>query len=404
MTSAGHGEGIGCSARTTPVEGVGDEAAARLHVPARRPFFLRAFLRALYDRATYDARRNVGLWLGFAIAIPIPVLSLTSSSPPWIDVISLTAPGLFAVILGAAVRVSGLGEAEIRRVVSEASTAGRAGAAERDVLRGAAGTERTERERLEALRRLMDADLELAERVNRSLLPKDIVRPGVEVVVRQVPCSFVGGDYLLAALPRPDLLYLCVGDVSGHGVSAALVVSRIHGLVQGLVLEQRAPEQILEEIGRATTLILEGTPLFLTFAVFRADLAARRIDYATAGHPAQFLLRSDGSVESLVTENGILGSSVAPATGRMRSGSAPYGSGDTLVLFTDGLFEVLARAGDVMWGEAGLLSNLGRLAKSPPTAVAAEILRTVIEYGRVGPFKDDVSLMVARFGPPASAG
>jgi sigma-B regulation protein RsbU (phosphoserine phosphatase) len=246
----------------------------------------------------------------------------------------------------------------------------------------------------------MDDELALAQSVNRSLLPGDILRPDLEVVVRQIPCSFVGGDYLHAALPRPDLLYLCVGDVSGHGISAALVVSRIHGLMQTLILEQRPPEQVLEHLHRASVRILEHSPIFMTFAVFRADLAARRIDYVTAGHPGQLLFRVDGRVETLKTKNGLLGSSHAGILGPLVPDSVLYGPGDTLVLFTDGLFEVTARGGGEMLGETGLLSSLGRVAESTPGDVASEILRRVADYGRVGPFEDDVSLMVARFGPP----
>jgi len=367
-----------------------------------QPFFVRAFLRALRDPATYDVRRNTGLWLGFVLALPVPVLVLVSSSPVWIDVVSLTAPFAWAALLGAAGRVAGLEDEAIHRITSEASTAGRAHAAERVALRGAADSERTERERLEVLQRLMDAELVLAQSVQLSLLPEDIVRPDLEVVVRQIPCSYVGGDYLHASLPRPDLLYLCVGDVSGHGVSAALVVSRIHGLVHRLILEQRTPDQILEQLNRALVRILEHTFAFMTFAVFRVDLSRERIDYATAGHPAQLLLHSDGTVEHLTTGNGILGPMGSDFLGPMRSGSTAYGPGDTLVLFTDGLYEVAARDGGEILGESGLLSSLGKLAESAPTLVASEILRRVVDFGRVGPFEDDVSLMVTRFRTSAT--
>lgn len=445
------------------------------------------------------------MWIGFVLAVPIPVLALSSSGPHWVDVIALCAPFAWAVILGAAGRVAGLGhdamdrmtsqasavgdaheaamhrmsreasavghahDAAMRRMTTEASVighahdaamqrmtteasaighahhaamhrmndeassagrahavamsrmnedalavgrahvdamhrktsaasrAGRAHAAERVTFHQAAQVERTERERLETLQRLMDEELALAQRVNQSLLPEDITRPDLDVIVRQIPCSFVGGDYLHAALPRSDLLYLCVGDVSGHGISAALVVSRIHGLVQRMILEQRAPEQILEDLDRATIRVLEHTNHFMTFAVYRVDLRARRIDYAMAGHPAQVLLHADGSIERLTANNGLLGLRNLDVLGPMQPGSASFGDGDTLILYTDGLFEVPARHGTSMLGEAGLLADLHLLASSPPAVVASELLRRVVEFGKIGPFVDDVSLMVTRF-------
>src|SRR5207244_11129013 len=142
-----------------------------------------------------------------------------------------------------------------------------------------------------------------SEASQRARVPADILRPDVEVVVRSIPTASVGADSLQAYFPRPDRLYLCVADVSGHGVAAALVVNRIHGHVRRLILEQRSPEQFLEELNRSALKIFRHTYFFMTFGVFRVDLARRRIDYATAGHPAQILLRADGALESLSTPN-----------------------------------------------------------------------------------------------------
>jgi serine phosphatase RsbU (regulator of sigma subunit) len=133
----------------------------------------------------------------------------------------------------------------------------------------------------------------------------------------------------------------------------------------------------------------------------RWGLAAGRIDYATAGHPPQLLFRRDGGVESLTTGDGLLGSRHPDVLGTLLGQSVAFGAGDTLFLFTDGLFEVAARAGGEMLGESGLLSSLGDVAATPAAAVASDILRRVADFGRLGPFEDDVSLIVARLGAPA---
>jgi serine phosphatase RsbU (regulator of sigma subunit) len=357
-----------------------------------------AFLRSLSQRATYDLRRNVGLWLGFLLALPIPILALSSVGPRWLDVVALAAPFVWAAIVGAARRVAQVESRRSDSLTSEAVRARGAHASERVLLRGEAHLERVRRERAELIRDRADVEMALAQRVNQSLLPADISDPDLQVVVRQVPFAFVGGDYLHAARPRPGLLYLCIGDVAGHGVSAALVVSRIHGLVQGLVVELCSPQQILEHLNRATATILEHTALFMTFAVLRVDLTARRIDFATAGHPAPLVLRADGRLVPLSTPNGLLGLAGPDVFGAPQQSSVPYLPGDTLILFTDGLFEVAARDGGEMLGEVGLLSGLERLAGLPPDEIAAEILRRVTEFGHVGPFADDVSLLVARLG------
>ena len=176
-----------------------------------------------------------------------------------------------------------------------------------DSLHDRAATERSARRKLERHLRVADAELALAQVIQESLVSPDIEQHDLTVVLRQIPCSYVGGDYLQAMLPRPDLLYLCVGGVAGHGVPAALVVSRIHGLVQRMIVGEVRPGPFLDSLHRSMLDLLEHTILFATFAVLRIDLAACSIEYATAGHPPQLLLHSGQAVEELMTPNCALG-------------------------------------------------------------------------------------------------
>jgi sigma-B regulation protein RsbU (phosphoserine phosphatase) len=331
------------------------------------------------------------------LAVPIPILLFLVDAPPLVRVASLFAPVGWAVILGAAGRVALLAEEELRRISEVAAEAEKA----RKVLTKEVAAERSIREELEATQRLMDAELRLAQGIHDTLVPSDVVRPDLQVVVRHVPCSYVGGDYLQASLPRPDVLYLCVGDVSGHGVAAALVVSRIHGLVRRLIFEERTPEQFLEEMNRAALRIFRDSYFFMTFGVFRIDLAQRRIDYATAGHPQQILLRADGTVERLSTRNRLLGIDADIFDPERPSDSVSYDPGDTLVLFTDGLFEIPAKDGSGLLGESGLHRIMGSLRGLPTALVAGEILQGIADYQGDSRFEDDVSLIVTRFEPSA---
>lgn len=367
---------------TTPGQGFGPRRR-------RRPF-LRAFLRALTDPMTFDGRSNPSLWLGAVLAVPIPVLIFLANGPLWLELISLGAPVGWGLILGAAGRVATLEREEAHRFEAEASKA-----------RQAALSERSKRGELEKQQSAMTAELKLAQAVQRTLVPPDIVRPDVQVVVRQIPSSFVGGDYLQASMPRPDLLYLCIADVSGHGVAAALVVSRLHGVVRRLILELRTPEQFLDEVNKAALKILQHTYFFVTFAVFRVDLAKRRIDYATAGHPAQFLLRVNGHVESLSTPNRLLGMDVDVFDPDRPSDSITFSPGDSLVLFTDGLFEIPGHVDGELLGEEGLAKVLGNLGGLPPPLVAGDILQDLADFQGDSKFEDDVSLMIARLEPTA---
>jgi serine phosphatase RsbU (regulator of sigma subunit) len=374
----------------TPTPARAPAGGAGTASPRRRRPFLRAFLRALSDPRTFELRKNPSLWLGMILAIPIPLLVFYLDAPAWVDLIALVAPVGWGLILGAAGRVALLAEEDARRIEKEAAERERVSASAQQELAKEVATERKARKEFED-------ELKLAQAIQRTLVPPDLVRSDLQVIVRHIPSSFVGGDYLQAYLVRPDLLYLVVGDVSGHGVAAALVVNRIHGHVRRLILEQKSPDQFLEELNRSALKIFEHTYFFLTLGVFRVDLARQRIDYATAGHPAQFLLRADGSVESLSTPNRLLGMDADVFDPERPVDTVTYGPGDSLVLFTDGLFEILDKDSGELLGEHALQKTLSNLGGLPPSLVVGEVLHDLADFQGTSKFDDDVSLMVARF-------
>jgi sigma-B regulation protein RsbU (phosphoserine phosphatase) len=359
--------------------------------------FLRAFARALRDRATYDVRSNPGLWLGLAAGIPIPVLAVIAAAPPWIVAVSLVAPVGWSVIVGASVRVGMLGADVIQEMRADALDRERVHEEECVDLRSTAEAERGAHERLARLQRLAEEDLALGQIIQGSLVPAGIKRGDLEVALRHIPCTHVGGDYLQASFARSDILYLCVGDVAGHGVAAALVVSRIHGLVQRMIVEDLRPAALLESLNHMAFRLFERTAFFMTFAVLRIDLSARTIEYATAGHPAQLLLRSDGKVEELATGGMALGLGSKASEGIWHANDTAYAPGDALLLFTDGVFEIRAPGGRI-WGEESLRSLFVSLSRSAPEVVVAEILREAAHFHGARIFEDDLSLMVARLG------
>jgi phosphoserine phosphatase RsbU/P len=351
---------------------------------------LRAMAGTLRQRATFNLRRNAGLQIGVVVVAPLAVLPLALSAPLWISLACAAGSVLAALLLATAGRVVQVHGASVDRARGAESAA-----------RASHQLEADERLRLEALQEAADVELELAQQVNQSLIPQGVSIEGVDLAVRFVPCAYIGGDYLHVGRPRPELLYLCVGDVSGHGPSAALVVSRLHGLVERMVLELRSPEAILGALHAAAARVLVHTSAFLTFGVFLVRLQEGTVEYATGGHPAQILLHADGSIERLLTPNGLMGTSIpsifsAPVAQRVK-----LSPGDSLVLFTDGLFEVAPAAGGDVLGEEALARLVVREIRGESGAGADAVLRAVGDWRGHGEFADDVSLMVMRYGPPA---
>jgi sigma-B regulation protein RsbU (phosphoserine phosphatase) len=362
--------------------------------------FLRAFVRALTDEGTFDLKQNPSLWLGFVLAIPIPVLMFTVHAPLWIRLFAIFAPLAWAVIMGAAGRVGILAQQEQERLAGEMRRA-RADAAIAQVTLAEAeqalDDEVARREELEKRQKAVLNELKLAQAVQSTLVPANVIRPEVEVAVRQIPSSYVGGDYLHANVVDGRWLYLIVADVSGHGVSAALVVARLHGLVRRITLEKQLPESMLDAIHSAALHIFQHTYFFLTIGVFRLDLTDGTLDYATAGHPGQVLLRADGSLEILRTPNRLLGMDEDVFDPERPSDRTRLRPGDALVLFTDGLFEILSGGDGAVLGESGLRQRIAGLSGLAPTLMAGEILQELANFQGRSKFEDDVSLIVARF-------
>ena len=312
--------------------------------------------------------------------------------------LSIPAPLFWGVILGAAGRVGIRAEIEAQRLKAEIEATRNEAEAVQAEYAEALEEEVERREDLERKEETVISELRLAEAVHRTLLPASIQRSDVEVAIRQIPSQYIGGDYLFAHVVGNRYLYLCVGDVSGHGVSAALVVARLHGMIRRLTHAKRSkPVTILEELNRAALEIFQHTYFFMTFAVFRLDLETGKLRYATAGHPAQILVRRDGRVQKLRTPNRLLGMDLDIFDDHHPSDRVQLDPGDSVVLFTDGLFEIQDEKTGEILGEQGLYDRIEDVQGLSPALMAGEILQDLADFQGRSTFGDDVSLMVLRY-------
>jgi len=355
--------------------------------------FIRSMGRALVDEKTYDVRCNPSLWLGFLLGIPIPVLTFAADATVWLKLISLPAPVVWSCIMGAAGRVGTLARQEQKRLeeaVRDAEHETRAAHAD-------LGDALERSQELQDEKEEMVSELKLAEAIQKTMLPSPIQRADCEVVARVIPTRFIGGDYVHANVVGERWLYLLLLDVSGHGVSAAMVVARLHGLVRRLTLTQQRPVMILEKLNRAARQLLQHTYFFLTAAVARIDLENGELDYATAGHPAQLMVRSDGSVEELRTRNRLLGMDDDIFSRSEPSKRLLLQPGDSVVFFSDGLFEVLEDGSGEILGEAGLRERVSELGDLAPQLIIGEVLQELADFRGSTEFEDDVTMLVARY-------
>ena len=232
-----------------------------------------------------------------------------------------------------------------------------------------------------------------ARAIQEGFLPKEIAQlPGYEIASAWQSARVVGGDYFDVLPFDGETFGLCIADVAGKGLPAALLMSNLQAAVRGLASPSVAPEELC---ARLNALLCRNmaSDRFVTLFYAQLDGPARRLRYVSAGHNSPFVLHADGSHERLREGGGVLGVFAKQA---FRSGVAQLQSGDRMVLFTDGVTEA-CNAGEEEFGEERLLTvlqeNRGRSARE----IQKEILLAVSAFSH-GLWQDDATLLVVAVG------
>ena len=228
-----------------------------------------------------------------------------------------------------------------------------------------------------------------ARAIQQGLLPKSIPqRTGYEIAGAWQPAQSVGGDYYDVLEFDDTSLGLCIADVAGKGLPAALLMSNLQAAVRGLASPALSPDGLC---ARLNSLVCHntGNDRFITFFYALLDGPGRMLHYANAGHNAPILLHADGSHERLQTGGGVLG--VFPQQ-KFSAGSARLVPGDRLVLYTDGVTEV-CDAADEEFGEVRLLRLVREYRMAAAGALQEKILSVAGAFS-CGRWHDDATLLV----------
>lgn len=234
-------------------------------------------------------------------------------------------------------------------------------------------------------------DLELAAQIQKSFLPQGIYAPGFELFATYKAAYAVGGDFYDAFWVGPDQLAVFIGDISGKGVAAALLMARISGELRVAALAHIDPVAVFSIMNRA--LIGRDQPeLFFTAIYFTLDVKTGVITLANAGHPPPYVLHADGSKTDVITE----GASVA--VGMLEdplftSTEIQLQRGDSLILYTDGVIEAADVRGD-LFGDVRLRKALAQVASSRPKDISDRVLQSVEQYTYNAPVSDDLTLFI----------
>jgi serine phosphatase RsbU (regulator of sigma subunit) len=286
---------------------------------------------------------------------------------------------------------------EVLGVIHVASERGGFTPADLDLLTGMAAPaaimlQNTRMHEESLLRDRLKYDLELAEEIQRSFLPREVISvDGIELFAEYRAAYGVGGDFYDVFWVGPDRLGIFIGDIAGKGVSAALIMARTSTELRAAALSLVEPALVLTAMNKAV--IARNQPeLFFTGIYLTLDVRTGAVLLASAGHPAPYVRRADGRVET-ITEGaasavGILDDAAFTAT------ELQLGFGDTLVLYTDGVIEAPDAHGE-LYGAARLEACLVAAGKRPAD-IAARILRSVDEHARDVVGRDDLTLLICQ--------
>jgi len=235
---------------------------------------------------------------------------------------------------------------------------------------------------------LDEADFDQARRMQQTLLPAEAPEmTGLDVAGIWQPARAVGGDYYDLLKLSDTRLAVCIGDVAGKGMPAALLMSGLQAAVRASATEDAAPSEVVERVRRVVVPSLGSR--FVTFFYCVIDTAEHRVRYCNAGHNQPIVARADGTTVRLTTSSPVL--SRLFRTAPLQNGELELQPGDRLVLFTDGVSEARDNA-ENEFGEDRLAEFVAAHRDVAARELAAQIAAEVSAFSG-GRADDDLTLV-----------
>jgi sigma-B regulation protein RsbU (phosphoserine phosphatase) len=243
-------------------------------------------------------------------------------------------------------------------------------------------------------------EIEIAREVQERLFPQRL--PVIQGVTLAGFCRTVfgvGGDYYDAIELDSGRLGLAIGDVSGKGISAALLMASLRACLR--TMTRTTSGELIELMAHMNRLIYEASAInrYATFFFGIFDPVARRFDYVNAGHNAPVLLRklTDGSYERLRLDCG------GPVIGLLPEASYEQGSlvlhpGDVLLAYTDGISEAMSSA-EEEWGEEAMILTCQQSCDGTAEDIVKNIFNAADVFAGNASQHDDMTVLVMKVSP-----
>ncbi len=254
--------------------------------------------------------------------------------------------------------------------------------------------ERREKEQAQLTNARVMRDMEIAEQIQISLLPAAPPELfGIDLAGRCAPAAHVGGDYYDFFKRDDHTLDLLIADVSGHSVGAALIMAEVRTLLRAKTGRIASPSAILGDLNSQLYDDLTRAELFITMFYARYNTATGRLSYANAGHNLPILYRdSEAKCIELDADGLVLG--VLPSV-VFEEKFISLQSGDTLLLYTDGISEAAEPDGELM-GLERIYQHLAAVSELSSNGIVSSFYEMVQDYTKSSTLQDDVSMVVLK--------
>ena len=236
-------------------------------------------------------------------------------------------------------------------------------------------------------------EMELAHDLQMKLLPAgSIVAPDAIVAARVMPAESVGGDFYNLFRLGDHRVGAMIGDVSGHGYQAALIMALTMSASAIHAQTTADPGETLHALFSTVRDELATTEMFISALYCVVDRVRGELLYANTGHPHAFVVGSDGTCDRLTAKDPPLGMASSQPTTTRRAWNPEE---DLLVLFTDGLSDARSRGGQRL-GEEALLEVIRKYRRESPAEILTRLIDLVEAHSGNTPRRDDQTIVLLR--------
>ncbi|MGA9121459.1 MAG: GAF domain-containing SpoIIE family protein phosphatase [Bacteroidota bacterium] len=242
----------------------------------------------------------------------------------------------------------------------------------------------------------MQEELRLASKIQNELLPKAAPEiSGYDIAGKSIPAQAVGGDYFDFIPINEHRLAICVGDVSGKGLPASLLMANTQATLRGQTLINPTARECIE---RSNKLLFDSTSpdKFVTMFYSILDVSSHLLSYSNAGHDNPYLLSTTGSRKRL-NVGGVPLSTLEQFP--FQEDTVPMQPGDVLVICSDGIAEAMD-VNQVQFSDERLSRVLDQLRTASAVDIIDGILAAVREHAGTAPQADDMTIVVVRRKSP----